>query len=136
MLGRQERYREIERSEVRWEEVDTTGAEIILVAYGISARICKSAIEAARAMGIKAGLLRPVTLWPYPKAALARVAEHAKHLLVVELNMGQMVDDVKVSIGSRRPVSFFGRCGGMLPTPEDVLAEIVKIHESIQKEGA
>ncbi|HHT54086.1 MAG TPA: 3-methyl-2-oxobutanoate dehydrogenase subunit VorB [Clostridiales bacterium] len=136
VLSRQERYREIERTEVLCEETDTADAEIILVAYGISARICRSALEAARAMGIRAGLLRPITLWPYPRAALLRAAGHAKHFLVVELNIGQMVDDVRVATQCHRPVSFFGRCGGMLPTPEDVLAEIVKIHESIREEGA
>jgi 2-oxoglutarate ferredoxin oxidoreductase subunit alpha len=86
----------------------------------------------ARAEGIKAGLIRPITLWPYPKAALAKAAERAKHFLVVELNMGQMVDDVKVATSCRRPVSFFGRTGGMLPTAEDVLAEIRKINGGLQ----
>ncbi|HOA84479.1 MAG: 3-methyl-2-oxobutanoate dehydrogenase subunit VorB [Clostridiales bacterium] len=135
VLARQERYSIIESSEVLFEEADAGDAEIIIVAYGISARICKSAIEAARAIGIRVGLIRPITLWPYPKAALGRAAEHARHFLVVELNTGQMVDDVKLATGSRRPVSFFGRCGGMLPTPEDVLAEIIKIHDNIRSEG-
>lgn len=122
-----ERYKKIEENEVLYEEQNTEDADIVIVSYGITSRICKSAIEMARAEGIKVGIIRPITLWPYPKAALAKAAETAKHFLVVELNMGQMVDDVKVATGCRRPVSFFGRTGGMLPTAEDVLDEIRKI---------
>ena len=107
------------------------GVGIQLVEERYTSRICKSAIEMARAEGIKVGLVRPITLWPYPKAALAKAADTAKHFLVVELNMGQMVDDVKVATECRRPVSFFGRTGGMLPTAEDVLAEIKKINGGI-----
>lgn len=123
-----ERYKKIEENETLWEEIMTEDADIILVAYGITSRICKSAVSMARAKGVKAGLIRPITLWPYPKAALAKAAQTAKHFLVVELNMGQMVDDVKVSIDCSRPVSFFGRTGGVLPTAEDILSEIIKIN--------
>ncbi len=132
VLERFERYKKLEENEVLFEETDTADADIVLVAYGITSRICKSAINMARAKGIKAGLIRPITLWPYPKAALAKAAERSKHFLVVELNMGQMVDDVKVAIECRRPVSFFGRTGGMLPTAEDVLAEIIKINGGLK----
>ena len=131
VLARQERYNKIEENEVLYEELMTEDADIVIVAYGITSRICKSAIEKARAEGIKVGLIRPITLWPYPKAALAKAADTAKHFLVVELNMGQMVDDVKVATECRRPVSFFGRTGGMLPTADDVLAEIRKINGGI-----
>jgi len=127
IIERFNRYAEIEEKEVKYEEFMTDDADIVIVAYGITSRICKSAVTAARAAGIKVGLLRPITLWPYPKKALAKLADTAKHFLVVELNMGQMVDDVKVSIDCRRPVSFFGRTGGMLPAPDDVLEEIKKI---------
>ena len=132
VLERYERYAKIEENEVLYEELMVDDADIVIVAYGITSRICKSAIEMARAEGIKVGLVRPITLWPYPKAALAKAAETAKHFLVVELNMGQMVDDVKVATECRRPVSFFGRTGGMLPTAEDVLAEIRKINGGIR----
>ena len=127
VLERFERYKKIEENEVLYEEQNVEDADIVIVSYGITSRICKSAIEMARAEGIKVGIIRPITLWPYPKAALAKAAETAKHFLVVELNMGQMVDDVKVATGCKRPVSFFGRTGGMLPTAEDVLEEIRKI---------
>ncbi len=132
VLARYERYRVIEENEVLYEEMMVDDADIVLVAYGITSRICKSAIEMARAEGIKVGLIRPITLWPYPQKALAKAADTAKHFLVVELNMGQMVDDVKVAIDCRKPVSFFGRTGGMLPTAEDVLAEIKKINGGIR----
>ncbi len=128
VLARAERYRQIEENENLCEEYLTEDADIVIVAYGITSRICKTAIDMARAEGIKVGMVRPITLWPYPKANLARVAETASKFLVVELNMGQMVDDVKVAIECRRPVSFFGRTGGMLPTADDVLAEIRKLN--------
>ena len=125
-----DRYAEIEKNETRSEEYMTEDADIVIVSYGITSRICKSAIELARAEGIKVGLIRPITLWPYPKAALAKAAQTAKHFLVVELNMGQMVDDVKVATNCSRPVSFFGRTGGMLPTAEDVLEVIRGINKN------
>ena len=130
VLERYERYAKIEENEVMYEELMTEDADIVIVSYGITSRICKSAIELARAEGIKVGLIRPITLWPYPKAALAKAAETAKHFLVVELNMGQMVDDVKVATNCSRPVSFFGRTGGMLPRAEDVLEVIRGINKN------
>ncbi len=132
VIERFERYKKIEENETLWEEIETADADIILVAYGITSRICKSAISMARQAGIRAGLIRPITLWPFPKKALKAAAETAKHLLVVELNMGQMVDDVKIATECTRPVSFFGRTGGMMPTAEEVLAEIIKINGGIR----
>jgi 2-oxoglutarate ferredoxin oxidoreductase subunit alpha len=105
----------------------TDGAEILLVAYGASARIAKSAVSAARKEGIAAGLLRPITLWPFPVNVINAAAEGARDILTVELSMGQMVSDVKLAVEHRVPVRFFGRTGGMMPTPEEVLAEIRKI---------
>ncbi|MBE6600193.1 MAG: 3-methyl-2-oxobutanoate dehydrogenase subunit VorB [Ruminococcaceae bacterium] len=128
IIDRFERYKKIEENETLYEELYTDDADIVIVSYGITSRICKSAIEMARAEGIKVGLIRPITVWPYPKAAIAKAAKTAKHFLVVELNMGQMVDDVKVACECRVPVSFFGRTGGVLPTAEDVLAEIKKLN--------
>ncbi|MBE6564143.1 MAG: 3-methyl-2-oxobutanoate dehydrogenase subunit VorB [Ruminococcaceae bacterium] len=127
VVERFKKYSIVEENEVLYEEYMTEDADIVLVSYGIASRICKSAVAAARAKGIKAGLLRPITLWPYPKKALNKLADTAKQFLVVELNMGQMVDDVKVSIECKKPVSFFGRTGGMLPDPADVLAQIEKL---------
>ncbi|MFA6948188.1 MAG: 3-methyl-2-oxobutanoate dehydrogenase subunit VorB [Eubacteriales bacterium] len=125
--ARFERYKLIEENEVAYEEYMTDDADVIVVAYGITARVCKSAITAARKKGVKAGMLRPITLWPYPKKALAALADKAKSFLVCELNMGQMVDDVKVAIDCRRPVEFFGRTGGMIPTPDEVTKAILKL---------
>ena len=127
VIARFKRYDEIAEKEVKYEEYKCDDADIIIVAYGITARICKTAIAAARAKGIKVGLFRPITLWPYPKKELGALADGAKHFLVCELNMGQMVDDVKVATECKKPVSFFGRTGGMIPTPDEVLAEIEKL---------
>lgn len=127
IIDRYKRYDEVAEKETKYEEYKCDDADIVLVAYGITSRICKTAIAAARAKGIKVGLLRPITLWPYPKKPLRALADTVKHFLVVELNMGQMVDDVKVSTECKRPVSFYGRTGGVIPTPAEVLAEIEKI---------
>ena len=127
VIERFKRYDEIAEKEVKYEEYKCDDADIVIVAYGITSRIAKTAIAAARAKGIKVGLFRPITLWPYPKKQLGALADTAKHFLVTELNMGQMVDDVKVAIECKKPVSFFGRTGGMIPAPADVLAEIEKI---------
>ena len=127
VIERFKRYDLIKEIETRFEEYMTEDAEILIVAYGITARIAKSAVMMARAKGIKAGLFRPITLWPYPDKALAAAAEKVNKLLVCELNMGQMVDDVKVAINCSKPVEFFGRTGGMMPTPEDILAQLKKM---------
>ncbi len=125
--ARFERYKEIEEKETRCEEYLTEDADIVLVSYGITSRICKTAVTLARKEGLKVGMIRPITLWPYPSAALAKAAKTAKEFLVVELNKGQMVGDVKLAIECARPVSFYGRTGGMMPTPEEILEEIRKI---------
>ncbi len=127
VLARFKKYDEIAEKEVKYEEYKCDDADIVIVAYGITSRICKTAIAAARAKGIKVGLFRPITLWPYPKKQLGALADKAKHFLVCELNMGQMVDDVKVATECKKPVSFFGRTGGMIPSPDEVLAEIEKL---------
>lgn len=125
--ARYERYAQVETNEVQYEEYMTEDADVVLVAFGITARICKSAVNAARAAGIKAGLLRPITLWPFPKAAISAVADHAKALLSVEMSMGQMVDDVRLAVNGKKPVYFYGRTGGMIPSVEEVEAEIAKL---------
>lgn len=124
VLERQKKYDLIEQNEVRYENYMTDDADIVIVAYGITARICKSAIAACRNEGIKVGMLRPITLSPYPKKQLAKLSETAEKFLVVELNMGQMVDDVKVAVKCSKPVEFYGRTGGIMPSPEDVAEKI------------
>lgn len=123
------RYKIIEENEVMYEEYMTEDADIIIVAFGIAARVSKNAIKEARKKGIKAGMLRPITLWPFPKKALNNLAEKAKAFLSVELNMGQMADDVKLAVNCKKPVYFYGRTGGVIMTPEEVLGEIEKIEK-------
>jgi 2-oxoglutarate ferredoxin oxidoreductase subunit alpha len=124
-VERFKKYDVIIANEQKSESYLTEDAEICLVAYGASARIARSAVNAARAEGIKAGLVRPITLWPYPKQAVKEVG--AKDYLVVEMNMGQMVEDVQLAIDCAAPVHFFGRSGGVIPEPAQVLDEIRKI---------
>ena len=121
------RYEVVAANEVRYEEYLTEDAEIVLVGYGASARIARSAVNSARDLGIKVGLLRPITLWPFPNAPLKALAATAKNMLVVEMNMGQMVYDVKAAVEYSVPVHFFGRTGGLIPTPAEVLQEIKAI---------
>ncbi|WP_322174949.1 3-methyl-2-oxobutanoate dehydrogenase subunit VorB [Acutalibacter caecimuris] len=124
VVERYRRYEQVKAQEQRAEEYLCEDADIVVVAYGASARVAKSAVNKAREQGLKAGLLRPVTLWPFPETALQTAAAHAKAFLVVEMSMGQMVDDVKLAINCRVPVRFFGRTGGIIPTPAEVLGEI------------
>ena len=131
ILTRYERYKKVEAEEVRYEEVMTEDADIVLVAFGITARIAKSAIAEARKAGVKAGLLRPITLWPFPKKRLGELADTAKAFVSVEMSMGQMVDDVRLAVNGKRPVSFFGRTGGMIPSVEEVTAEILNVSATL-----
>jgi len=119
-----EKYAEIEKTEAMCEEFMTEDCDIAVVAFGIAARVSKNAVIAARSRGIKVGLIRPITLWPFPTDVFKKVAKTAKHFISVELNMGQMIDDVRLAIDCSRPVSLCNRAGGMIPTPEDVLAKI------------
>ena len=120
-----ERYAKIKETEQRQELMSCDDAEIVVVAFGAASRIARTAVRDARAKGIKCGLLRPITLWPFPEKAIDEViAGGAKHFLSVELNMGQMVQDVRLAVNGRATVDFFGRTGGVLPTPEEVLVAI------------
>lgn len=123
-IERYERYRVIEEKEPMFERFHMDDAEICVVAYGITSRVSKNAVTAARAKGIRAGLIRPITLWPFPRAALAEAARTAKAFLSVEMSMGQMIEDVELSIRCSRPVTLVNRVGGMIPTPEQVLQAI------------
>lgn len=127
VLERFAKYETIKANEQRAESFMTDDADIVVVAYGACARVAKNAVRAARAMGIKAGLVRPITLWPFPTDAINKAAENAKVMLAVEMSMGQMVDDVKLAINCKRPVEFFGRTGGVIPTPNEVLDQIKKL---------
>lgn len=127
VLERYKRYEIIKQKEQRAEEYLVDDADLILVAYGASARVARSAVNKAREQGLKAGLIRPITLWPFPVDAIKKAAAHTKQMLVVEMSMGQMVDDVKLAAECKIPVSFFGRTGGMIPTPAQVLGEIEKL---------
>ena len=127
-----ERYKIIQAKETLCENYMTDGAEYFVVAYGATARIAKAAVKEARAQGIKVGLIRPITLWPFPQKDMLAAAENAKAFLCVEMSMGQMIDDVKLAIDCKRPVHFFGHTGGIIPTPAEVLAEISKMTGGIQ----
>ena len=127
ILERQKKYDEITKNEVRYEAVDTEDADIVLVAYGTTARIAKTAMAKAKAKGIKVGIIRPITLWPFPYEAFEKALNRKKDFLTVEMSMGQMVDDVKIAVNGRGNVHFYGRTGGVVPTPNEILAEIEKI---------
>ena len=118
------KYAEMERDETRYEEFETSDAEVVIVAYGIVSRVVRSAVELLRQEGIKAGMVRPITLWPYPKAVIRRLADRAKFFLACEMSMGQMVEDVQLSVEGLRPVYFYGRSGGNVPTPAEVAAQV------------
>ena len=120
-LRLQARYREIEKNEVRYEEYLCSDADYIIVAFGTTARISKKAVELARAEGIKAGLLRPITLYPFPTQIIKEHAKRAKAMISVELSAGQMVEDVRLAVNGVIPVEFYGRMGGIVPSPEEVL---------------
>lgn len=117
-------YRRIEENEIRYETINCEGADYLMVAFGSMARICQKAIELAAAEGIKVGLLRPITLWPFPYAAINEAAKGKKGVLVAELNAGQMIEDVKLAVNCSLPVEHFGRLGGIVPSPDEVLAAI------------
>ncbi|MDD2956087.1 MAG: 3-methyl-2-oxobutanoate dehydrogenase subunit VorB [Oscillospiraceae bacterium] len=127
IIDRFQRYETIKATEARAEEYLVEDAEIVLVAYGATARIVKSAVNTAREMGIRAGMIRPITLWPYPVKNIQKAAETAKHFLCVEMSMGQMVDDVRLAVNGKRPVDFFGHTGGVIPAPGEVLEKIKAI---------
>ena len=120
-LALQAKYRTIRDTEVRYEQLLTDDAEYIIVAFGSIARIAEKAVELARAQGISVGLFRPITLWPFPEKQIAALARKAKHFLVAEINAGQMVEDVRLAVEGHATVSHFGRLGGMVPDPEEIV---------------
>ena len=127
VVDRFARYDEIKAKHTEAESYLTEDADIIVTAYGATARIAKSAVNMARAEGMKVGLLRPKTLWPFPVEEIKKACANATDVLCVEMSMGQMIDDVKLAINCSKPVHFFGRTGGVIPKPSEVFEEIKKI---------
>ncbi len=120
-LRLQAKYKEIEEKEVRYESFMLEDAEYVLTAFGLGARICKKVVELGREKGYKLGLIRPITLFPFPKKLFAEIAPKVKGILDVEMNAGQMIEDVKLSVEGKVRVEFYGRMGGIIPTPEEIL---------------
>lgn len=130
-LRLQEKYRLIENNEIRVQQINTDDAEFIIVAYGLSARIGRKVMELLRADGIKVGLIRPITLWPYPYETIANAATKVKGFLSLEMNAGQMVEDVRLAVNGRCPVGHYGRMGGIIPSPEEVAEVITDMYSKI-----
>ncbi len=127
---RYERYALIEQNEVMYEEYMMEDAEICVAAFGIAARVAKNAINEARKQGIKVGMIRPITLWPFPVVPLKAAADKVKSFISVELSMGQMIEDIKLATECKKPVTLCNRAGGTIPSPEEVLAAIEKANEN------
>ena len=127
ILERYRRYELIEQNETKAEAYLCDDAELVIVAYGASSRIARSAVDSARKAGVKAGLLKPLTLWPFPEKQIREHTKNAGHILTVEMNMGQMVHDVRSTVEYKTPVSFYGRTGGVIPTPTEICDEVIKI---------
>jgi 2-oxoglutarate ferredoxin oxidoreductase subunit alpha len=119
-----EKYNQMRKQEVRFEELQTEDADYLMVAYGLSARICQKVVDLARAEGIKVGLFRPITLFPYPYQRVEALAQQVKEMLCVELNAGQMIEDVQLAVKGKVPVDFYGKLGGLIPTPEEILLHL------------
>jgi len=120
--GRYKRYEIIEQNEPMWENFHTDDAEVVIVSYGAAARAARNAVRAARAEGLRIGMLRPITLWPFPVAALQALVPQVKGFISSEMSMGQMVEDVKLAINCAKPVQMCNRTGGVVPAPADILA--------------
>jgi len=115
------KFKEIEANELRFEKINCDDAEYLFVAFGSSARICQKSMDIARAKGIKVGLLRPITLWPFPYKPLFELADKVKGMLTVEMNLGQMVEDVRLAVNGKVKVEHYGRVGGIIPTPDEIV---------------
>ena len=129
LLGLQQKYDEIQMKEVRYETVEADDAELLVVAFGLSARVVHKAVDLAREEGMKVGLLRPITLFPFPKTEISYFADRVSNMLVVEMNAGQMVEDVRLAVNGKIPVEFYGRMGGIIPTPGEILEKIRGLYQ-------
>jgi 2-oxoglutarate/2-oxoacid ferredoxin oxidoreductase subunit alpha len=121
-----EKYKKLKEHEVRYESINIENADLIIVAYGTVARIVKTVIQKAKKEGINIGLIRPITLFPFPEKIISKTAERIKKFLVVEMSLGQMIEDVKLALNGKAEVNFYGRCGGIIPTPIEILKELNK----------
>ncbi|MCL2882533.1 MAG: 3-methyl-2-oxobutanoate dehydrogenase subunit VorB [Coriobacteriia bacterium] len=130
-----ERYEQIKAKEQRAETYLIDDAEYVVVAFGACARIARSGVERARAVGIKAGLIRPITLWPFPTTTIEAALPGARAFLSVEMNKGQMVDDVRLAVNGRAPVEFYGRTGGVIPTPAEVATALADLQQTVTAAG-
>ena len=128
-FDRYEKYKLIEENEPMWEEYMMEDADICVVAFGIASRVAKNAVVTARSEGIKVGLIRPITLWPFPVAPIAAAADKVKAFISVELNMGQMIEDIRLYSQCKKPVTLCNRTGGMIPSPDQVLESIRKVEK-------
>lgn len=128
---RYERYKQVEENETMWEEYMMEDAELCVVAFGIAARVAKNAIVAAREQGIKVGLIRPITLWPFPSKPLLAASDKVKGFISVELSMGQMIEDIRLATQCKKPVALCNRCGGMIPSPDQVLDSIKNAEKGV-----
>lgn len=135
VVERYKKYDIIIENEQRWDEYKLDDAEIVVVAFGSSARVAQTAIDKAREQGIKVGMIRPITLWPYPNKAFETIKNTAKAFLTVEMNMGQMIEDVRLAVECKKPVHFVGRTGGEIPRPMEVLDKIIEIQKGIEAGG-
>jgi 2-oxoglutarate ferredoxin oxidoreductase subunit alpha len=120
----QDKYREVERREAMFEQTQTADAEYLIAGFGLAARIARSAVTALRRAGVKAGLFRPITLWPFPGAELARASRGKRRVLVVEMNAGQMVEDVRLALNGAVPIDFLGRPGGLTPQVDEIVERV------------
>ncbi|MFA7711736.1 MAG: 3-methyl-2-oxobutanoate dehydrogenase subunit beta, partial [Candidatus Neomarinimicrobiota bacterium] len=127
----QQKYAIIEEQEVRLEAYRINDAEIVLMGFGIISRILQTIVDTQRGMGVKVGLLRPITLFPFPKKKIAELTKQAKFFLVVEMNNGQMVDDVRLAVAGRKPVYLYNRMGGNVPSEKEINDEILKLMRSV-----
>ena len=127
VLERNKKYQLIEETEAKAESYRMEDADYMITAYGSTARIAKNAIDELREQGIKVGLVRPITLWPFPDKEYKKYVGQVKAILSVEMSLGQMVDDVKLAVESKIPVHFYGRCGGNIPYPDEIIAKMKEI---------
>ncbi len=133
-LRLQEKLKTIQMNEQRWEEVETEDARYLLVAYGTVGRTCKTTLREARKQGHKVGLFRPISLWPFPTPRLRELADQVRAVLVVEMSAGQMLDDVRLAVEGRCPVEFYGRMGGVMPLPDEILEALAEVEAKVKAE--
>jgi 2-oxoglutarate ferredoxin oxidoreductase subunit alpha len=130
----QAKLRKIETNEVRLAEYETDDADLLLIAFGTVGRICQTVVRQARTEGLRVGLLRPISLWPFPSTRIAELAEKVKGILVVEMNAGQMLEDVRLAARDRVPIQFYGRMGGIVPFPDEILSRLYELGKEVEQE--